>query len=110
MILFEVAGEISGRLANIFKRDARGRRGVFGHVAKFQNDSHWRDYVLVYNRFHGDDGSGRGASHQAGGTGGIAKLIQLFASIALEELLADMGRAATYYRPQATADGSKGAT
>jgi hypothetical protein len=109
MTLFEVAREISGRLANIFKRDARGRRAVFGDVAKFQDDPHWRDYVLFYEYFHGDDGSGIGASHQTGWTGGVAKLMQLFASVTPQDLLAGMGTAIAY-QPQAVAGRKKGAT
>jgi hypothetical protein len=99
MTLFEVAREISGRLANIFKRDAAGRRAVFGDAGKFQDDPHWRDYVLFYEYFHGDDGSGIGASHQTGWTGCVAKLMQLFASVSPAELLGEVGRAGVVYPP-----------
>jgi ribosomal protein L21E len=57
-------------------RDGDGRRAVFGDVGKFQTDPHFRDYVLFHEYFHGDTGRGVGASHQAGWTGLIAKLMQ----------------------------------
>jgi hypothetical protein len=78
MNLFEVAKEISDRLARIFLRDGRGRRAVYGGAETFQTDSHWRDHILFYEYFHGDSGAGLGASHQTGWTGVVAKLIQLF--------------------------------
>jgi hypothetical protein len=79
--LFEVAREISGRLARIFLRDGSGRRPVYGGNQKFQSDPHWRDHVLFYEYFHGDNGAGLGASHQTGWTGLVAKLLQLFATM-----------------------------
>ena len=78
MNLFEVAKEIADRLARIFLRDERGRRPVYGGAEKFQSDPHWRDNILFYEYFHGDNGAGLGASHQTGWTGVVAKLIQLF--------------------------------
>src|SRR5512147_2356428 len=78
MNLFEVAKELSDRLTRIFLRDERGRRAVYGGTEKFQTDPHWRDHVLFYEYFHGDNGAGLGASHQTGWTGVVAKLIQLF--------------------------------
>jgi hypothetical protein len=78
MNLFEVAKEISDRLSRLFLRDERGRRAVYGGTEKFQADPHWRDHVLFYEYFHGDNGAGLGASHQTGWTGVVAKLIQLF--------------------------------
>jgi hypothetical protein len=77
MNLFEVAMEISRRLTRIFLRDAQGRRPVYGGCETFQADPHWRDHVLFYEYFHGDNGAGLGASHQTGWTGLVAKLIQL---------------------------------
>jgi hypothetical protein len=71
-----IADELSGRLIRIFLRDADGRRAVFGSIEKFQRDPHWRDYIPFYEYFHGDDGSGVGASHQTGWTGLVAELIQ----------------------------------
>ena len=77
MNLFEVAGEIADRLARTFLRDpATGRRPVFGGAEKFQTDPHFRDYLLFYEYFHGDNGAGIGASHQTGWTGLVAKLLE----------------------------------
>ncbi|MBZ0317392.1 MAG: glucosidase [Anaerolineae bacterium] len=73
--LWDAAGEISRRLNNIFLRQDN-RRPVFGGEALFQNDPHWRDHVLFYEYFHGDNGAGIGASHQTGWTALIAKLLQ----------------------------------
>jgi Glycosyl hydrolase family 63 C-terminal domain len=78
MTLWEVAGEISRRLMNVFLRDAQGRRAVFGGTDKFQNDPHWRDLIPFHEYFHGDNGAGIGASHQTGWTGLVAKLIQQY--------------------------------
>jgi Mannosylglycerate hydrolase MGH1-like glycoside hydrolase domain len=75
LTLGEVADEISQRLIRIFTRDANGRRPVFGGQQTFQNDPHWRDHLLFYEYFHGDNGAGLGASHQTGWTGLVAKLI-----------------------------------
>jgi hypothetical protein len=77
MNLFEVSMEIARRLIRIFLKDDTGRRPVYGGSEKFQADPHWRDYVLFYEYFHGDNGAGLGASHQTGWTGLVAKLIQL---------------------------------
>lgn len=74
--LWRVAGELSRRMTHIFLRDENGCRPVFGGSDKFQNDPHWRDHVLFYEYFHGDNGAGVGASHQTGWTGLVAKLIQ----------------------------------
>ncbi|HYM17417.1 MAG TPA: hypothetical protein VEU06_02535 [Micropepsaceae bacterium] len=77
MNLFEVAMEIARRLTRIFLKDEKGRRPVYGDAEKFQSDPQWRDYVLFYEYFHGDNGAGLGASHQTGWTGLVAKFIQL---------------------------------
>jgi Glycosyl hydrolase family 63 C-terminal domain len=76
MTLWEVAAELSRRITRIFLRDESGRRPVFGNLEKFQTDPLWRDRVLFYEYFHGDLGSGLGASHQTGWTGLVTKLIQ----------------------------------
>lgn len=76
MTLWEVAAEISRRLSRIFLRGPDGRRPVYGATETFQQDPHWRDLVLFYEYFHGDNGAGIGASHQTGWTGLVAKLIQ----------------------------------
>jgi hypothetical protein len=78
MNLFEVAKEIAERLSRIFLRDESGRRAVYGGTEKFQTDPHWRDLILFYEYFHGDNGAGLGASHQTGWTGLVAKLIEFF--------------------------------
>jgi hypothetical protein len=74
--LWDVAAELSRRLTRIFLRGSDERRPVFGGVEKFQRDPNWRDLVLFYEYFHGDNGAGIGASHQTGWTGLVAKLIQ----------------------------------
>ncbi len=76
LTLWEVAGSLSRRLTRIFLRDLEGKRPVHGKWEKFQNDPHWRDLILFYEYFHGDNGSGVGASHQTGWTGLVAKLLQ----------------------------------
>ena len=87
MNLFEVAKEISDRLTKIFLRDGSGRRPVYGGAKAFQEDAHWRDLILFYEYFHGDNGAGLGASHQTGWTGLVAKTIQLFGSLDAKTLL-----------------------
>jgi hypothetical protein len=74
--LGHVAGELSRRLSHVFLRDSKGRRAVFGGTEKFQTDPHFRDYLLFYEYFHGDNGAGLGASHQTGWTALVAKLLQ----------------------------------
>ena len=72
--LEQVAIEIGRRLTSIFTRDERGGRPVFGGIERFQSDPHWRDLLLFYEYFHGDNGAGIGASHQTGWTGTVAIL------------------------------------
>jgi hypothetical protein len=91
MTLFEVAKELSRRLAGTFLRDASGRRPVYGGTAKFQDDPHWRDLILFYEYFHGDNGAGLGASHQTGWTGTIAVLLDLFGRLEAKDLELDRG-------------------
>jgi hypothetical protein len=76
MTLWEAAAELSRRLIRIFLRDRHGRRPVHGGVERFASDPHWKDLVLFYEYFHGDNGAGVGASHQTGWTGLVAKLLQ----------------------------------
>jgi hypothetical protein len=87
MTLFEVAQELVRRLTGTFLRDADGRRPVYGGTAKFQDDPHWRDLILFYEYFHGDNGAGLGASHQTGWTGLIAPLLDIFGRIDAKTLL-----------------------
>jgi hypothetical protein len=82
--LFEVAREIARRLSNIFLCDSSGHRPVYGGSKKFQKDPHWKDHILFYEYFHGDNGAGLGASHQTGWTGVIARFLDLFARVAPE--------------------------
>jgi hypothetical protein len=87
MTLYQVAEEISRRLANIFLKDKNGRRPVYGGTRKFQEDPHWSDLILFYEYFHGDNGAGLGASHQTGWTGIIARTIHLFATTTAQQAL-----------------------
>jgi hypothetical protein len=91
LTLFEVAREITGRLAGTFLRNAAGERPVFGGTRKFQDDPHWRDCLLFHEYFHGDNGAGLGASHQTGWTGTVATLMHLFATVTPEAFLAEGG-------------------
>jgi hypothetical protein len=93
MTLYQVAEEISRRLSNIFLRDKNGRRPVYGGTQKFREDPHWRDLVLFYEYFHGDNGAGLGASHQTGWTGIVARLLHLFATTTAEQV-EQLGKAA----------------
>ena len=95
MNLYQVAEEISRRLSRIFLRDDQGRRPVYGGTRKFQEDPHWRDYLLFYEYFHGDNGAGLGASHQTGWTGVIARGMHLFATTNAEQLL-ELGKMAAF--------------
>jgi hypothetical protein len=95
MNLYQVAEEISHRLANIFLKDKDSQRPVFGGTRKFQDDPHWRDYLLFYEYFHGDNGAGLGASHQTGWTGVIARLMHLFAALKSDVFL-QTGRKAIF--------------
>ena len=95
MNLFEVAKEISDRLTGIFLRNDQGRRPVYGGTEKFQSDPHWRDHILFYEYFHGDNGAGLGASHQTGWTGVVAKLIQLFGLLDRQKIL-EVGKTAAF--------------
>jgi hypothetical protein len=97
MNLFEVSKEISNRLTRIFTRDEKGLRPVYGGSEKFQSDPHWRDYILFYEYFHGDNGAGLGASHQTGWTGLVAKLIQLYGFVDPKRLL-EVGRDAAFVK------------
>ena len=87
MTLYEVAQELGRRLSSIFLRDATGKRPVYGGTKKFQEDPHWKDYILFYEYFHGDNGAGLGASHQTGWTGIIARIMDLLARGTAEDWL-----------------------
>jgi hypothetical protein len=87
MNLYQVAEELGRRLGDIFTRNEKGERPVYGGARKFQDDPHWRDLILFYEYFHGDNGAGLGASHQTGWTGGIARVLHLFATTPAEQML-----------------------
>lgn len=93
MTLYQVAEEIARRLANIFLKDSDGRRPVHGGTDKFQEDPYWRDLVLFYEYFHGENGAGLGASHQTGWTGIVARMMHLFATTTPEQAL-ELGKMA----------------
>ena len=95
MNLFQVAREIANRLTRIFLREKSGRRPVYGGTEKFQTDPYWKDNILFYEYFHGDNGAGLGASHQTGWTGLVAKLIELFGRIDERQVL-NAGRAGAF--------------
>jgi len=76
MTILEVANELSARLSRIFLPGEDGRRPVYGDTDLFQNDPHFKDYILFYEYFHGDKGRGAGASHQTGWTALVSKLLQ----------------------------------
>jgi hypothetical protein len=87
MTLFEVGQDLTQRLTKIFLRDESGRRPVYGGTKKFQEDPHWRDLILFYEYFHGDNGAGLGANHQTGWTGCIAALQDFFGRITANDVL-----------------------
>ena len=86
--LYEVAENLAQRLTSIFTRNAEGLRPVFGSQQTFQSDPNWKDYLLFYEYFHGDNGAGIGASHQTGWSGLASNLIYFFSSMTQERLLA----------------------
>jgi hypothetical protein len=98
--LYQVAQEIANRLAKLFLKDKCGRRPIFGGTHKFQTDPHWRDCLLFYEYFHGDNGAGLGASHQTGWTGIIALIMQMFAVMKPERLLSADRRTLYAVEPQ----------
>jgi hypothetical protein len=86
--LYEIAEQLAHRLVSIFTRNAEGQRPVFGSQQTFQSDPHWKDYLLFYEYFHGDNGAGIGASHQTGWSGLVVNLTHYFAVNNQESLLA----------------------
>jgi hypothetical protein len=87
MNLFEVAEELTRRLSATFLRDEQGKRPVYGGSSKFQDDPHWRDLILFYEYFQGDNGAGIGASHQTGWTALIAPLMDIFGRLDAKTVL-----------------------
>jgi len=102
MTLYQVAEELTRRLTRIFLRDEQGRRPVYGGTRRFQEDPHWRDYLLFYEYFHGDNGAGLGASHQTGWTGVIARAMHVFATSTAEQVL-ELGKAAALHEVEVEA-------
>jgi hypothetical protein len=94
MNLYQVAEELARRGNSIFLKDKNGRRPVYGGTRKLQEDPHWRDCLLFYEYFHGDNGAGLGASHQTGWTGIVARGMHLFATTTAEQML-QLGKMAT---------------
>jgi hypothetical protein len=97
--LGEAALELSKRLSRIFVRGPEGKRAVYGGSEKFQNDPHWRDLILFYEYFHGDNGAGIGASHQTGWTGVVARLIQFGATITPQDLAEGYFKSVMVFQP-----------
>jgi hypothetical protein len=91
MNLYEVGQELSNRMAGIFLRDHQGHRPVYGGLKKFQEDPHWKDLILFYEYFQGDNGAGLGASHQTGWTAVIPGLMTLFGRLTPQMVLAEHG-------------------
>ena len=87
MNLYQVAEDLVRRNTNIFLRGKDGRRPVYGGTTKFQEDKYWRDLILFYEYFHGDNGAGLGASHQTGWTGLVARAMHVFATSSAEQYL-----------------------
>jgi hypothetical protein len=98
--LYGVAEEIARRTESIFLRGKDGRRPVYGGTKKLQEDPHWRDLILFYEYFHGDNGAGLGASHQTGWTGIVARSMHLFATMTPESVMA-RGKMAAFMSPAA---------
>lgn len=74
--LCEIAGEIANRMIRIFTHDEDGRRPVYGGIKRFRENPYWKDLILFYEFYHGDNGAGLGASHQTGWSALVAVLIE----------------------------------
>ncbi len=107
LTLYQVAEEISRRVGSIFLRHEEGRRPVYGASRKFNEDPHWRDHLLFYEYFHGDNGAGLGASHQTGWTGVIARAMHLFATTTPEQAL-EIGKMAAVVEVEPPQSGKTG--
>jgi hypothetical protein len=93
--LYQVAEDISKRLSGIFLKNDKELRPVYGGTKKFQQDQHWKDYILFYEYFHGDNGAGIGASHQTGWTGIVARLMHIFATSTSDQMM-ELGKSAAF--------------
>ncbi|MGL5080024.1 MAG: MGH1-like glycoside hydrolase domain-containing protein [Microcoleaceae cyanobacterium] len=87
MTLWDAANEITRRLSNIFLRNDQGERPVYADTTKFQTDPYWKDLILFYEYFHGDNGAGIGANHQTGWTGVIARLMTVAEEVSPQDVL-----------------------
>lgn len=76
MSLKEVANELAKRLSNLFLKDDKGQRPVYGDDPRFKDDPAWNDKLLFYEYFHGDTGKGLGASHQTGWTALVVNCLE----------------------------------
>jgi hypothetical protein len=99
--LYQVAKELAHRVTRIFLKDGEGRRPVYGGARKFHEDPHWRELLLFYEYFQGDNGAGLGASHQTGWTGVIARMMHMFATTTAEQVL-QLGQRATIVETPST--------
>ena len=106
MNLYEVSTEINRRLTSIFVKDENGNRPINGGSSKFQTDEHWRDNILFYEYFHGDNGAGLGASHQTGWTGLVARLIQLHGAMDAKSYL-ELGKRTVMQEKQPVQEASQ---
>jgi len=97
------------RLTSIFVRNDDAHRPVYGGTPKFQEDPHWRDLILFYEYFHGDNGAGLGASHQTGWTGVIARMMHLFATTTGEQTL-ELGKQAAFVEVEPARSAQRGQT
>jgi hypothetical protein len=93
--LYQVAEDISKRLSGIFLKNDKELRPVYGGTKKFQEDPYWKDYILFYEYFHGDNGAGIGASHQTGWTGIVARLMHIFATSTSDQMM-ELGKSAAF--------------
>src|SRR5260370_35731806 len=75
LALKEIADELRRRLINIFRRDEKGRRRVFGAYERMQTDPHFNDYILFHEYYNGDNGRGMGASDHTGWSAPVANRI-----------------------------------
>ena len=91
MTLLQVSQKLCERLMSLFKKDENGKRPTFGDNPIFQ-DEHFKDNILFYEYFHGDNGRGIGASHQTGWTGLIADIIHKYHEIEENESAGFQGR------------------
>ena len=96
---FEISHELARKMTSIFLRNEAGSRPVYGASETFQNNPHWRDYILFYEYFDGDKGTGLGASHQTGWTGVVAPILRLLGDLT-DNQIEDEGVAVVHKAPE----------